>query len=72
VTPVVLYISFASAMALSGHPVTSLGPILGAVSALIIAVIVPVMEIRMQMWINGSVVDPVVPIPPEEKLGGQK
>jgi hypothetical protein len=62
VTPGVLYISFASSVHLFGQEQPDLGPMLGAASAIIIAAVVPIMEIRMQMWINGSVADPAKPV----------
>jgi hypothetical protein len=66
VTPVVLYISFASAVSLRGQAIP-FGPILGVASALMISAVVPVMEIRMQMWINGSVGAPDIPVMEKER-----
>lgn len=62
VTPVVVYISLASSVRLLGGDPIPFGPVLGLLSAFIIAAIVPLMEIRMQMWINGSVPAPAVPV----------
>jgi hypothetical protein len=62
VTPVVLFISLSSSIRLLGGDPLPYGPLFGAVSALIIAAVVPIMEIRVHMWINGAVVDPIAPV----------
>lgn len=66
VTPVVLYISWASANRLLGNPALPQGVALGALSAVIIAAVVPIIELRIQMWISGNVPDPARPVTPDE------
>lgn len=60
ITPVVVYISVASSLRMLGQPPLEWGPLFGAISALIIAAIVPLIEYWLARWIKGDAPDPVV------------